>query len=60
MTATVPRTLYLKVKPESHSWLRKAAVDVNQVYNYCNQMAYDTARRTDRLRKWLTGMTSAA
>ena len=49
------RTLRLKVCPESYSWLNAAAVEVNQAFNYCNQISWETARRTDRKRKWLSG-----
>ena len=49
------RTLRLKVCPESYPWLNAAAVEVNQVYNYTNEMSYATATRTDRKRKWLSG-----
>jgi putative transposase len=48
-------TLRLKVRPESYPWLNAAAVEVNQVYNYCNEISYATATRTDRKRKWLSG-----
>jgi len=49
------RTLRLKVCPESYPWLNAAAVEVNAVFNYANEMSYNTARRTDRKRKWLSG-----
>ncbi len=49
------RTLRLKVKPESHGWLRAAAVEVNQVFNYCNETSWSAATRTDAKRKWLSG-----
>jgi IS605 OrfB family transposase len=49
------RTLRLKVCPESYPWLNAAAVEVNQVWNYNNQTSWETARRTDRKRKWLSG-----
>src|SRR5581483_6564459 len=48
-------TLRLKVRPESHRWLDAAAIEVNRVYNYCNEISYLTATRTDRKRKWLSG-----
>jgi hypothetical protein len=35
--------------------LNAAAVEVNQVFNYCNEMSFATAIRTDSKRKWLTG-----
>jgi IS605 OrfB family transposase len=49
------RTLRLKVRPESHRWLNAAAIEVNRVYNYVNEISYLTATRTDRKRKWLSG-----
>jgi putative transposase len=49
------RTLRLKVRPESYPWLNAAAIEVNQVYNYVNEISYATARRTDLKRKWLSG-----
>jgi IS605 OrfB family transposase len=47
--------LKFKVKAESYSWLNAAAVEVNQVFNYCNQASYDARRRTDLKSKWLSG-----
>ena len=49
------RTLRLKVRPESSRWLNAAAVEVNQVFNYCNEISHSTATRTDVKRKWLSG-----
>src|SRR5262245_64692572 len=49
------RTLRFKVRPESYGWLNAAAIEANQVFNYCNEASYAAARRTDRKRKWLTG-----
>jgi IS605 OrfB family transposase len=55
MPHSFTRTLRLKVRDESYRWLDAAAMEVNQVFNYCNEVSFDTARRTDRRRKWLTG-----
>jgi len=49
------RTLRLKVRGESYGWLNAAACEVNQVFNYCNEISLHTATRTDTKRKWLTG-----
>src|SRR5580693_7743959 len=49
------RTLRLKVRPEAYRWLNAAAIEVNQVYNYANEISYATARRTDLKRKGLSG-----
>ena len=55
MSQSFTRTVRLKVRAESYRWLNAAAVEVNQVYNYCNEVSFETARRTDRKRKWLSG-----
>jgi putative transposase len=55
MSVQFTRTLRFKVRPESHSWLNAAAVEVNGVFNYCNEISFATATRTDRKRKWLSG-----
>jgi putative transposase len=55
MPLTFVRTLRFKVRPESHGWLNAAAVEVNRVFNYCNEISHATATRTDRKRKWLSG-----
>jgi putative transposase len=49
------RTLRLKVRRESYGWLNAAAVEVNEVFNYCNETSLKAATRTDTKRKWLTG-----
>ena len=50
--APVPSTLTLrlKVKREAHAWLNAAAVEVNQVFNYCNETSLLAATRTDTKR----------
>jgi putative transposase len=45
----------LKVPREAYAWLNAAAVEVNEVYNYCNETSYKAATRTDNMRKWLSG-----
>ena len=55
MLRSVTRTLRLKVRSESYPWLQAAAIEVNQVFNFCNEISVSTACRTDRLRKWLSG-----
>ena len=54
------RTLRLKIRPESYPWLNAAAVEVNQVFNYTNEVSYHTATRTDLKRKWLSGFDLCA
>src|ERR1700730_3244464 len=55
MTSPFTRTLRFKVRPESYGWLSAAAVEVNQVFNFCNETSLLAATRTDLKRKWLTG-----
>src|SRR5579872_4524177 len=55
MTGSFTRTLRLKVQRESYRWLEAAAIEVNQVFNYCNEISLATATRTDTARKWLSG-----
>jgi putative transposase len=55
MASSFIRTLRLKVRPESYGWLNAAAIEVNQVFNFCNEASYAAATRTDLKRKWLTG-----
>jgi putative transposase len=59
-TLTVTRTLRLKVRPESDVWLNAAAREVNQVFNYCNEMSYKAATRTDLEPKRLSGFDLCA
>ena len=54
-TTTRHRTLRLKVKPEAYPWLEAAAVEVNDVFNFCNETSLKAATRTDVLRKWMSG-----
>ena len=49
------RTLRLKVKAESYGWLNAAAVETNQVFNWCNEASLSAATRTDLKRKWMSG-----
>jgi putative transposase len=49
------RTLRLKVRRETYSWLNAAAVEVNEVFNYCNETSLKAATRTDTKRKWMSG-----
>lgn len=49
------RTLRFKVRPESYPWLNAAAVEVNAVFNYCNETSLKAATRTDLKRKWMSG-----
>ena len=55
MPLTFTRTLKLKVRPESYGWLSAAAIEANQVFNFCNETSWLAATRTDLKRKWLSG-----
>ncbi len=49
------RTLRLKVRQEAYAWFDSASVEVNEVFNYCNETSLKAATRTDTKRKWLSG-----
>jgi len=55
MLALFTRTLRLKVRTEAYPWLNAAAVEVNEVFNFCNETSLKAATRTDIKRKWMTG-----
>jgi len=55
MPLAFTRTLRLKIKSEAYPWLNAAAVEVNQVFNYCNETSLKAATRTDTMRKWMSG-----
>ena len=59
MPRSFMRTLRLKVRREAYGWLNAAAVEVNEVFNYCNESSLKTATRTDMKRKWLTALICA-
>jgi hypothetical protein len=37
----------LKVRGEAYPWLNTAAIDVNQVWNYCNETSVKAGRPAD-------------
>jgi putative transposase len=45
---TATRTLRLTIKRESYTWLNAAAIEVNQVFNWCNATTMDAADRGRR------------
>ncbi len=49
------RTLRLKVCRESASWLNAAAIEVNQVWNWANEVSAKAARPYAGCPKWLSG-----
>ncbi|MGP1665389.1 MAG: RNA-guided endonuclease InsQ/TnpB family protein, partial [Rhodanobacter sp.] len=54
--ASCTRTLRLKIKSESHTWLNKAATEVNAVWNWANATSMVAADRNRRAApKWLSG-----
>jgi hypothetical protein len=55
MPLSFTRTLRLKVRAEAYSWLNAAAVEVNEVFNYCNETSLKAATRTDKKQKWMSG-----
>ena len=55
MPLSFTRTLKFKVRTEAYGWLNAAAIEVNQVFNYANEVSWLTATRTDLKRKWLSG-----
>jgi putative transposase len=55
MPLSFTRTLRLKVRAEAYAWLNAAAVEVNEVFNYCNETSLKAATRTDKKQKWMSG-----
>jgi putative transposase len=54
-SALVTRTLRLKVRPEAYRWLEAAASEVNQVWNWCNEISAKASRPYVGKGKWLSG-----
>src|ERR1700733_12911435 len=48
------RTLRLQVKAEGYAWLNKAAIEINDVWNFANATSYKAARPFVGPSKWLT------
>ena len=48
------RTLRLKVKREGYAWLNRAAIEVNQVWNYSNEISHKAARPCAGAPRWLS------
>jgi putative transposase len=51
----VTRTLRLKVRAEAYGWLETAAIEVNQVWNWCNEVSAKAVRPYVGMGKWLSG-----
>jgi putative transposase len=60
MAFSFTRTLRLKVRSESYGWLSAAAIEVNRVFNFCNEASWLAATRTDLKRKWFSGFDLCA
>lgn len=43
-------TKRLKIKASAHTWLRHAAMDVNTVWNFCNQASLDASDKCRRIK----------
>jgi hypothetical protein len=52
---TTARTWRFKVRPESYPWLNRAALEVNQVWNWANATSYKAVRPFAGRGKFLTG-----
>jgi putative transposase len=52
-STTCIRTLRLKVKAEACPWLNAAAAEVNQVWNYANEVSFKAARPFAGPPRWL-------
>ena len=55
MPLSFTRTLRLKIRREAYAWLNAAAIEVNEVFNYCNETSLKAATRTDSKRKIMSG-----
>jgi len=51
----VPRTLRLKVRREAYPWLNAAAIEVNTVWNWANEISSKAARPFAGKPRWLSG-----
>ena len=49
------RTLRQKVRPSLYPWLNRAAIEVNQVWNWANATSEKAARPFAGPGKWFTG-----
>lgn len=49
------KTLKVKVKPDAYNWLNACAFEVNQVFNYCNEVSAKAAKPYAGKGKWLSG-----
>src|SRR4051812_34662562 len=49
---TCTKTLRQKVRPEAYPWLNRAAREVNQGFNWCNETSHKAARPFAGPRTW--------
>lgn len=49
------KTLKVKVKPDAYEWLNSCAIEVNQIFNYCNEVSAKAAKPYYGKGKWLSG-----
>jgi putative transposase len=49
------RTLRFKVHPDAYTWLNFAAIETNQVWNFCNQTSYKAIKPYAGKGEWLSG-----
>lgn len=50
----ITKTFHFKVREESFSWLQKASVEVNQVWNFSNNLHYRAYHNYTGTRKWMS------
>jgi hypothetical protein len=55
MPLSFTRTLRLKVRAEAYAWLNATAIEVNEVFNYCNETTDKAATRPDTKQKLMSG-----
>jgi hypothetical protein len=60
LTGLCTRTVRLKVRPGSASWLNAAAIEVNQVWNWANEVSAKAARPYSGSPQWLSGFDLCA
>jgi len=54
------RTLKLRLKDKHVAWLRSLAREVNQVFNFCNEVSMKASRPYSGKPKWLSGYDLSA
>lgn len=49
------KTLQLRIKDKHSAWLRASAKEVNQVFNFCNEVSAKACNPYSGKAKWLSG-----